>query len=221
VSEPADSLRVVTPRACPPSSPLSHRPIQVSLSARLTGRPPGCQGNSASALPRLSSSICLAAAIGSRGVESKRARLTLEPPLLPRMQAPPGFRSAAGTYPGSPRWRGSRAAWFVPLEAGASSASSGTFQPRNLDVRKHFRRLEREVSPAARPSSGSPAPGRGPFGWREIAGSRRAARHPRASPARVPRGTGTATGAGAGGSGAPRQADEGVGLTRELRRLLR
>jgi hypothetical protein len=192
VSEPADSLRVVTPRACPPSSPLSHRPIQVSLSARLTGRPPGCQGNSASALPRLSSSICLAAAIGSRGVESKRARLTLEPPLLPRMQAPPGFRSAAGT-----------------------------FQPRNLDVRKHFRRLEREVSPAARPSSGSPAPGRGPFGWREIAGSRRAARHPRASPARVPRGTGTATGAGAGGSGTPRQADEGVGLTRELRRLLR
>jgi hypothetical protein len=34
-----------------------------------------------------------------RGVESKRARLTLEPLLLRRMQAPPGFRPAGTTYP--------------------------------------------------------------------------------------------------------------------------
>jgi hypothetical protein len=52
------------------------------------------------------------------------------------MQALPGSRSAAGTYPESSPWRGLRAAWFAPLEAGASS---GTFHPRNLDARKHFR----------------------------------------------------------------------------------
>ncbi len=157
MSEPADSLRVVTPRACPPSSPLSHRPIQVSLSARLTGGPPGCKGKSASALPRLSSSICLAAAIGSRGVESKRARLTLEPLLLPRMQAPPGFRSAAGTYCGSPRWRGSGAAWFVPLEAGAFVGLQRHLSAAKSRRQEGFRRLEREVSPAVRPSSESRA----------------------------------------------------------------
>ena len=59
-----------------------------------------------------------------------------------------------------------------------------------------------EVSPAVRPFSGLRAPRRGPLGWsREIAGSRRAARHAQASPSRAPRDRGTASGRRNGRSG--------------------
>jgi hypothetical protein len=61
-------------------------------------------------------------------------------------------------------------------------------------LRSRVPRVGAEVSPAVRPSSGSPAPGRGPLGSREIPASRRAAPHLRASPSRVPRDRGRASG---------------------------
>ena len=87
---------------------------------------------------------------------------------------------------------------------GLSSRSRDDIPARGTVVVAGYARCSQAASRGniTSPSSESRAPGRAPFGSRAIARLRRAARHLRASPTRVPRGRGTANGRRSGRSGA-------------------